>query len=373
MPHPKQKTVPALTSTLVSTLVAALLVACGGGGGDDGLRNSDLALAPSSGQLPPSDNNDNGGEQPTTPTTPDDPATPSFVFDDDARFNGLGSIVADAAGNLYVADFNNKAIRKIATNGDVTTLLTTTLSGPSGLAIDTAGNLYTKEGNVIRKIAPDGSKTDLAPLPELARLWTVDAAGHMHALIDDYSGTAIIHRVTPEGETTVTVTGEPVNPQFTKSIAADASGNVYIGTFGGTIYKITPDGTATVHINMGGEVDDMTFDAAGNLFVSQGGYSRPSPGYCMSYPEDCVVKVTGSAISKVTPDGTGTTMVSFTRTSEVTADQMGVPQITIGSAGYPGGSYVYAAYGKRHAIYKITPDNELRHIAGSPGEPGYSD
>lgn len=365
MSHPMPKVVPALASTLV----AALLVACGGGGGDDGIRNNGLALAPSSGQLPGSDNGNTDGEQ---PTTPDNPATPSFVFDDDAMFNGLGSIVADTAGNLYVVDFNNHAIRKIATTGDVTTL-PTSLSWPSGLAIDTAGNLYTKEGQIIRKIAPDGSKTDLAALPERAQLWTVDSAGHLHALIYEYSDAATIHRVTPEGETTVTITGERLGSP--KSIAADASGNVYLGTFGGTIYKITPDGTATVYINFGfnNEVDDMTFDAAGTLYVSRGVYSRPSPGYCSSFPEDCIVKGVTSDIVKVTSDGTITTMVSFTRTSEVTADQMGVPQITIGSAGYPGGSYVYAAYGKRHAIYKITPDNELRHIAGSPGEPGYSD
>jgi hypothetical protein len=361
---------------IIPGLLIALLTACGGGGG--GTPDNSLELASNIGQLSPTDTDGNQTTptQPTTPETPqqtpDDPATPSFVFDDDARFDGLRSIVADTAGNLYVVDFNNQAIRKIATTGDVTTL-PVTLSWPSGLTIDTAGNLYTNEGQVIRRIAPDGSKTDLAALPNLARMWTVDSAGHLHALLDDYSGTAVIHRVTPEGATTVTVTGVPVNPQVTKSIAADATGNVYLGTFGGTIYKITPDGTATVHIIMGAEVDDMTFDAAGNLFVSEVRYSRPSPGYCMSFPEDCVVKVTGSSIVKVTPDGTGTTMVFFTRTSEVTADQMGVPQITIGSAGYPGGSYVYAAYGNRHAIYKITPDNELRHIAGAPGEPGYSD
>jgi sugar lactone lactonase YvrE len=359
---------------IIPGLLIALLTACGGGSG--GAPDNSLELASNTGQLPATDT-DGNQTTPTQPTTPeippqipDDPATPSFVFDDDARFNGLGSIVADTAGNLYVVDFNNKAIRKVATTGDVTTL-PVTLSWIAGLAIDTAGNLYTNEGQVIRKIAPDGSKTDLAALPNLARMWTVDSAGHLHALIDNGSGATAIYRVTPEGETTVTVTGERLwSP---KSIAADASGNVYVGTFSSTIYKITPDGTATVYTDVGGEVDDMTFDAAGNLFVSMGWYSRPSPGYCMSYPEDCVVKVTGSAIGKVTPDGTRTMMVSFNRTTEVTADQMGVAQITIGSAGYPGGSYVYAAYGKRHAIYKITPDNELRHIAGSPGEPGYSD
>jgi hypothetical protein len=63
----------------------------------------------------------------------------------------------DPAGNVYISDRQNKAIRKVSvTTGDISTLVrngighytsndafgTVTLSGPIGLALDTSGNLY---------------------------------------------------------------------------------------------------------------------------------------------------------------------------------------------------------------------------------------
>jgi hypothetical protein len=66
-------------------------------------------------------------------------------------------VAVDAAGNVYIADRQNKAIRKVSvTTGDISTLVrngvghytandlfgTITLSGPIGIALDTSGNLY---------------------------------------------------------------------------------------------------------------------------------------------------------------------------------------------------------------------------------------
>ncbi|KAJ3361001.1 hypothetical protein HDU91_004159 [Kappamyces sp. JEL0680] len=74
-----------------------------------------------------------------------------------ARFSSTNAVAVDAAGNVYVVDYDNYAIRKIsAIDGTVTT----TLSGkdlafmqPAGIAISPSGELYVSAGNQILKVA----------------------------------------------------------------------------------------------------------------------------------------------------------------------------------------------------------------------------
>jgi sugar lactone lactonase YvrE len=86
-----------------------------------------------------------------------------------ASFNGLAGIAIDRAGNLYVADFFNQVVRKISGgtittvagngtlgyNGDNIAATSAQLAGPSGIALDAAGNLYIADGynNRIRKVS----------------------------------------------------------------------------------------------------------------------------------------------------------------------------------------------------------------------------
>jgi sugar lactone lactonase YvrE len=85
-----------------------------------------------------------------------------------ASFNGPSGIVADAAGNLYVADTLNHTIRRVTSAGVVTTIAggagtsgfvdatgsAAKFHGPQGLALDASGNLFVADtnNNAIRKI-----------------------------------------------------------------------------------------------------------------------------------------------------------------------------------------------------------------------------
>jgi sugar lactone lactonase YvrE len=84
-----------------------------------------------------------------------------------ARFNTPVAVAVDASGNIYVADDANERIRKITTNGTVSTLAGGFLQGftdgvggdalfrsPTGLAIDASGNIYVadRHNHSIRKI-----------------------------------------------------------------------------------------------------------------------------------------------------------------------------------------------------------------------------
>ncbi|WP_217593876.1 stalk domain-containing protein [Cohnella sp. GbtcB17] len=113
----------------------------------------------------------------------DEGGLPTGSYHDDladrALFDQPLGIAFDAAGNAYVADAGNHAIRKIGTDGKVTTLAGSGLSGaadgkggaatfyaPSDVAVDAAGNVFVADtlNHTIRKIAPDGTvKTLNAP------------------------------------------------------------------------------------------------------------------------------------------------------------------------------------------------------------------
>jgi len=91
---------------------------------------------------------------------------------DKARFNAPQGLALDHEGNIYVADSGNHTIRRITSDGNVSTLAgmqgkrgtrdghaaSARLDSPASLAIDSAGTLYVTNGtdNLIRKISAAG-------------------------------------------------------------------------------------------------------------------------------------------------------------------------------------------------------------------------
>jgi sugar lactone lactonase YvrE len=95
-----------------------------------------------------------------------------------AELNAPTAVTVDGLGNIYIADFLNVRIRKINTNGIISTIAgngTQGFSGdnglatsaqidlPSGLAIDTIGNVYfCDQSSRVRKISTAGVITTIA-------------------------------------------------------------------------------------------------------------------------------------------------------------------------------------------------------------------
>jgi len=94
-----------------------------------------------------------------------------------ARFNGPYAVAVDGSGNVFVSDFFNGTIRKIDTSNTVSTVAGTAgllgfqdgtgaaarFNQPYALALDGSGNIYVADtyNRAIRKIAPGGSVTTL--------------------------------------------------------------------------------------------------------------------------------------------------------------------------------------------------------------------
>ncbi|MFA7345290.1 MAG: carboxypeptidase regulatory-like domain-containing protein [Terrimicrobiaceae bacterium] len=216
-----------------------------------------------------------------------------------AFFNQPSDVAVDAAGNVYVADAGNHAIRKISTGGAVTTLAGTmgakgSLNGsgasakfqsPQGIAVDAAGNVYVADtaNCLIRKITSNGTVSTFAGS---AFTGSADRVGRAV-----FTGSAdITGRVGFSGSadftsapTSLDGTGASAAFSFPTDIDVDASGNLYVTDSGtGKIRKITSAGVVTT---LGGDPDGffrsplgITAAAGGNLFVADAGNNRIALG-----------------------------------------------------------------------------------------------
>ena len=196
-----------------------------------------------------------------------------------ARFSDPFGVAAAADGSIYVADAGlAQSIRRIAPDGTVTTVAggeagyrngpasLARFDTPSGLAIDAAGGLLVADtgNNAIRRIAPDGNVTTVAGdgIPgdrdgpaRQARFRgptgvAVDARGRI-IVADTYNDR--IRAIEPDGTVqTIAGGGTPglaegpaAQSAFDtpSGVAIDAGFNIYIADFGNlAIRKISPDG-----------------------------------------------------------------------------------------------------------------------------------
>ena len=97
----------------------------------------------------------------------------------DAQLNLPYGVALDSAGNLYVADLGNHRVRRISPDGMIATVAgtgrrasspdgapptETSLLSPRNVAVDAAGNLYIAEfeGHRVRRLTPDGRLSTVA-------------------------------------------------------------------------------------------------------------------------------------------------------------------------------------------------------------------
>jgi sugar lactone lactonase YvrE len=193
-----------------------------------------------------------------------------------AQFNNPFGITVDTAGNLYVADSKNYAIRKITPSGIVTTIAgqagvagntdgigTAAQFGViEGIAVDASGNLYVTDitYNTVRKLTQSSGNWNVSTLvTRTAGLnqpigITVDSAGNLY--VAD-SSNFVIRKITPTGymstlagsigqSSGINGTGTGATFSGPVGVAVDSSGNLYVtDSAASTIRKVTAAGVVT--------------------------------------------------------------------------------------------------------------------------------
>ena len=245
-----------------------------------------------------------------------------------ALFNYPSAVVADASGNVYVADYGNSAIRMVTPQGVVTTLGVQLAGKPSGIAIGSDNSLDITLLQEVDKISPQGVLTKFAG----------GAAGSA----DGTAGAAQFNG--PAG------------------VAINSAGVLYVADSGNcTVRAITPAGVVTTLAGMAGQcsasVDgsgsaarfqgpfSIAVDAAGNIFVSDVTQYDAGGG--------STVQV---LIRKVTPQGTVTTIVPNGTIGDIIGD---------GALSCDGAGNLYVADSIHHEIREVTPQGAISTAVGS--------
>ncbi|WP_453072230.1 NHL domain-containing protein [Streptomyces omiyaensis] len=272
-----------------------------------------------------------------------------------AQLNNPYGLVVDALGTVYFSDFAGHRIRKITTDGKISTVagngtpayrgdngpaVSAQLNSPRELAMDGAGALYVADsGNHrIRKITPDGKITTVAGMN--GNGFSGDGGPATAARLDLPTG-----------------------------VAVDSTGVLYIGDYRNhRIRKVSPDGKIST--------------IAGNGKAAFTGDGGPAVAAQIWGPIGVTVDSTGTLyfadtsnhrIRKITPDGKITTIAGTKSKGSggdggpATAAQLNGPAaVALDSAGA-----LYIVDQNNHRIRKVTPDGKITTVTGT-NDKGFS-
>lgn len=182
-------------------------------------------------------------------------------------YSDLGGVAVDAAGDVLVVDTGNKKLFKLAANSTAPTEIPVRgLTKPKDVAVDSAGNLFVTDWSrggtgQVWKISPGSTPPVELPFgPVLASGIAVDTAGNVYVSARDQ-----VLRLAPDAPAPAVL---PFGGGLFESVAVDTAGNVY-GLQMGRVLKLAPGATSPTQLPFAqlGRAQGIAIDAQGNVYV----------------------------------------------------------------------------------------------------------
>jgi streptogramin lyase len=212
-----------------------------------------------------------------------------------ATVSGPQGIALDTAGNIYVADNNNNAIRKIdATSGVISNFVTTNVSGPNQILFDNKGQLWVGNSGDHRvlRISADGKTSTRMTYNGVTNTFGGDGNYSVDAYMNGSNGMAVDNA----GNVYVADTGNNrirMIKNVDNCINTAVTINGVAKTHGCRIYTIAGDGNA-INPQVGTSCgSNNTCKPVGNNTVGDGG---PAISARVNNPTNLAVTPDGSKL-----------------------------------------------------------------------------
>jgi sugar lactone lactonase YvrE len=312
-----------------------------------------------------------------------------------ARFNVPTGVAVDGAGNVYVADGNNREVRKITAAGAVTTLVGVSLVFPAGITVDGTGNVYVADasssscaivkitpGAVVTTLAGGGSPGSVDGTGAVARFnmpggVTVDSAGNVY--VAD-RGSHMLRKITPAGDVTTLAgsarkfgkadgAGAAARFRFPAGITIDGTGNLYVADQGNhTLRKVTPGGDVTTLAGAAGTAGSADGTGVAARFNAPGGIAADDGGNLY------VADRYNQTLRRITPTGDVTTLAGSASLGGSVDGKASDARFRMPSGvALDGAGNLYVADLGNQTLRRVTPAEEVTTLVGTPRAAGSTD